>query len=289
MNSEQQHGSGAGAGPNGPHHAPPPWPTLDWWQEALAANPWLDPSWMTEVSRAWVDPDQLKEATSAAKDAVQAQVDLTHRTLRLASAAVAGRLPVDEVGREYLGALAEHGGRYGHAVVTLGKTYAGAALAGSVTALSSIFEAAGGRRAPDATGTSSGDSARAAGTSGSPDEEPSAEEGESSVHAAATLTVSAAIGETARGTVTVTNRHPRARRITVEAGPLVDEEGVVAELEVALKPRRLTVPAGAEQSIEVSVPLTSAVQPLTPGAVLTGNLRISGGEEATVDLRVVVA
>jgi hypothetical protein len=96
-----------------------------------------------------------------------------------------------------------------------------------------------------------------------------------------------AVGGTARGSITVVNRHPRARRVTVAVSGLRDaatDEPCAAV--VGLDPAGVTIPSGQESRIELSVPLADGV--FRPGHAYLGQIDVSGGDEGTIDLVVTV-
>ncbi len=90
-------------------------------------------------------------------------------------------------------------------------------------------------------------------------------------------------GSVVHGTLTVANRHPRARRVTVAAGELCEAaSGAVAAVSVVVDPARVTVPTGEERHIDVSVELDPAA--IQPGRVYAATLEVAGGDEARIDV-----
>jgi hypothetical protein len=86
----------------------------------------------------------------------------------------------------------------------------------------------------------------------------------------------------ATATITVANKHPRARRIALSAGPIHAASGTELEARIVVEPRQVTVPAGEESTVLLSLEVTADTFAL--GAAYRSTIEISGGEEATVSV-----
>ncbi len=225
------------------------------------------------------DPDQtLAKVTELARQALAAQANLAKRSIELGRATLAGELDQTSAGRAYLDAMGREGTRYWQEVGKLGLEYAGAVVSlGNRAAARVLTET----RAAAAYGRSSG---QRAGADRSAEPAPDAEGDDPG--RPTQLTLRGAPGQTAQATVTVVNRHPRARRVELTPSGLVDQAGASVALELRVEPARVTIPAGGDHQITVEVDLASDV--VTPGAGYTGTLTVSGGDEATVAVAVEV-
>lgn len=94
------------------------------------------------------------------------------------------------------------------------------------------------------------------------------------------VTLRGPLGGTATGRVTVANKHPRTRRITLTPSILTDMQGHVVGAVVRSDPKTVTVPAGQETELTLSVDLDPSA--FTVGGEYTGSLELSGGAEATL-------
>ncbi|GAA2471702.1 hypothetical protein [Terrabacter carboxydivorans] len=93
-------------------------------------------------------------------------------------------------------------------------------------------------------------------------------------------------GDTATGRVTLSNAHPRARKVLLSAGRLQPDSGRHVELELRLDPDGVTIPAGSEHDVLLEVDLKSDV--VRPGERYEGVILVTGGVEAELDVAVVV-
>ena len=78
----------------------------------------------------------------------------------------------------------------------------------------------------------------------------------------------AAVGQTAQATVTVVNRHPRARRVELEPSELRDATGTVVALTLRVDPDHVTIPAGEEHQVRIEADLDEGV--VQPGQRYVG-------------------
>lgn len=93
-------------------------------------------------------------------------------------------------------------------------------------------------------------------------------------------------GETARGTVTLSNQHPRARRVTLTPSDVRPATGQDVGLRISVDPEAVTIAAMSEHDVHLAVDLLAAV--VRPGERLAGTIEVSGGVEAVFDVVVEV-
>ena len=91
----------------------------------------------------------------------------------------------------------------------------------------------------------------------------------------------------AHTSVTVVNRHPRARRVELEPSELRDATGTVVALALTVDPDHVTIPAGGEYQVRIEANLDEGV--VQPGEQYVGRVAVSGGDEATLEVTVEVA
>ena len=103
------------------------------------------------------------------------------------------------------------------------------------------------------------------------------------VGAPATVALRAVPGAVASGTVVVTNRHNRARRVELTAHDL---RPATAGLVLEVSPDRVTIPAGEEHRIALEARLPA--EGVRPGDRFTSTVDVSGGASAVVDVVVEV-
>jgi hypothetical protein len=106
--------------------------------------------------------------------------------------------------------------------------------------------------------------------------------GSESTRVPAEVTMSGALGSTAFALVTVANRHPRARRITVTPSAVVDSKGEFVDAQIEADPATVTVPPGQQADVALSVVLSDLA--LQAGQDYSATIEVAGGEEATVPL-----
>jgi hypothetical protein len=252
------------------------------------------------------DDQTWSHLADLARETFERQVKLGREYAELARSSLTGEGGGDrsEAGRAYLSAVRREGEHYWREVSSIGLSYAsevavlGAKAAGAV--------ARDVRSAMARSGTTSGRDSRhehhhdhdhhehhhnhdhgSAGPDGSP---PSSSAGSSSAGSASPpdqgarprveVALHGPVGQTATARITVANKHPRPRRITLQAGPIRDADGTEVDAEVDVSPRRVTVPAGEETT--VTLELVMASETFAPGVAYICIVEVSGGEEATV-------
>jgi hypothetical protein len=232
--------------------------------------------------------ETLARITELARQALQAQATLARQSLELGRATLQGDVDRGTTGRAYLDAMSREGARYWREVGALGLDYAGELLTlGTRTAARIISDAstAGarttGRREPASrTRSPHGDRSQ----DGPAPTPPAPSDGAAR---RVPVTLRAPAGETARGTVTVANRHPRARRVVLDASVLRDDAGAVVPIALSVDPESVTIPAGAEHEVQLAVDLTADL--VQSGQRYHGTVDVSGGDEATLEVTVEVA
>ncbi len=218
-----------------------------------------------------VNDATLQRAARLAATTLRSQASLARRSVELVRATATGKVDGPAAGRAYVQAVAREGARYWRSVAELGLDYAsdvvdlGTRVAGTV--LDDTTRAGGGGRqrrrpVPDAARAGAG------------------EETTTTAGPRQSVTLRGPLGGRAEGRVIVVNRHPRARRIELSATPLRERSGVPVGMAPELVPVRVTVPAGKEHSISVSVDLDEAV--FAAGERYVGELEVTGGDEATL-------
>jgi hypothetical protein len=213
------------------------------------------------------DPE-LTRWLEVTREAWQAQAAWGRASLELVRSAISGELDASSASRAYAEAARREGTRYWRSASRLGAEYARdiAQLGGTVT--TNVLD--------DVARTRHG---RAHAPSAEPARHPAAPAPPPAASSAG-LTLRGSPGDRATGSLTVANRHPRARRIELSASPLVDELGVVVDVELDLDPARTTVPAGQEEVVAVSCDLSAGA--VEAGRTYRSTITVSGGEEATV-------
>jgi hypothetical protein len=231
--------------------------------------------------------ETLARITELARQALQAQAALARQSLELGRATLSGEVDRSTTGRAYLEVVSREGARYWREVGALGLDYAGELMAlGSRTAARIISDtaAAGGRPTGRRDRHRPPGSVSADGSEDGPEQEPVPAEAPAR---AVAVTLRAAAGEVARATVTVANRHPRARRVTLTASELKDPAGDRVPVVLTVDPARVTIPAGEEHQVRLGADLDASV--VHPGDRYLGTVEVSGGDEATVSVTVEVA
>ena len=222
--------------------------------------------------------ETLARITELARQALQSQSTLAKQSLELGRAALSGDVDRSTTSKAYLDAMSREGARYWREASALGLDYASELMAlgtRSAARIISDASAAGGTRVHRGAGAAR-NSAPAA-----PPAEPDDGVRRSRVH------LRAAAGQTAQGTVTVVNRHPRARRVELEASDLRDATGTVVALSLEVDPDHVTIPAGEEHQVRITADLDEAV--VQPGQQYVGSVTVSGGDEAMLEVTVEVA
>jgi hypothetical protein len=235
----------------------------------------------------------LARITELTRQALQAQTTLARQSLELGRATLSGDVDRSSTSRAYVDAVSREGARYWREVSALGLEYAGELLAlGSRSAARVISDATtagagsrGRRPAPTSrrhaySNTGPGDpvGAPAAGD---------ADTGDGSDARRMAVVLRGAVGQVAQATVTVVNRHARARRVELRPSDLVDPAGAAAAVLLRVDPDRVTIPAGGEYQVRLEVDLGADL--VRPGDRFTGSVEVSGGDEATLEVVVEVA
>lgn len=222
--------------------------------------------------------ETLARITELARQALQSQSTLARQSLELGRAALSGDVDRSTASKAYLDAVSREGVRYWREAGALGLDYASELMAlGTRSAARIISDAsvAGGTRVH--RGTGSGRSQAPPAPTAAPDDGVR----RSRVH------LRAAAGQTAQGTVTVVNRHPRARRVELEPSDLRDATGTVVALSLEVDPDHVTIPAGEEHQVRITADLDEGI--VQPGQQYVGSVTVSGGDEAMLEVVVEVA
>jgi hypothetical protein len=221
--------------------------------------------------------ETLARITELARQALQSQSTLAKQSLELGRAALSGDVDRSTTGKAYLDAVSREGARYWREASALGLDYASELMAlGTRSAARIISDAstAGGTRVR--RGATARNGAPAA-PPGEPDD---------GIRRSRVL-LRAAVGQTAQGTVTVVNRHPRTRRVELEPSDLRDATGTVVALSLEVDPDHVTIAAGEEHQVRITVDLDATV--VQPGQQYVGSVTVSGGDEAMLEVTVEVA
>lgn len=227
--------------------------------------------------------ETLARITELAKQAAQAQAQVARDSFDLARATVTGEVDRSKAGRAYVEAVSREGARYWRDVGALGLDYGSELLSLSTRAATRVIgEVAGvrSRRASEAARDTASDEAGRGGRGAD-----ARDAGGAGVREVP-LVLRAAPGETARGTATVVNQHPRARRIELTPGEMHAADGSPVGLPFRVDPRRVTVAASAEHEVAVEVDLDPSIA--RPGERYRGTVAVTGGDEASIEVAVEV-
>ncbi len=231
-----------------------------------------------------LDSGYAARLSRAVQETVAAQLALARHSADLARSTAARDMSGATAAREYLEAVAAEGVRLGTQTVDLGRLYLERVAEVGASLSSSVFRA---RK------TTERDEHKARDTRNPPpadhvvkhsERSQSSGAAETPAKASGSVALRGPIGGTAEGSVVVANRHPRKRVVHLAADRLCTATGARSPAVLAIEPKRFTVPAGAEHTFRLSVQLRQAE--VTSGSILTGALRISGADEATVDVTV---
>ncbi|GAB3439598.1 hypothetical protein GCM10027517_13130 [Phycicoccus ginsengisoli] len=224
--------------------------------------------------------ETLARITELARAALQAQANLAKQSLELGRATLSGDVDRSSAGRAYLDAVSREGARYWREVGALGLDYAGELMAlGTRSAARVVSEAsAAGARGRERTaaprrGTAQGQAA------------PEAEEAVGASRRSAVV-LRGVLGQTAQATVTVVNRHARARRVELTPSDLRDATGALVAAQLRVDPDHVTVPAGGDHPVRLEVDLDTSDAAV--GDRYEGTVEVSGGDEATLEVSVEV-
>lgn len=220
------------------------------------------------------DEETFTRLGDLVRSALRSQASLAKQSLELTRAALTGELDRSSAGKAYLEAVSREGARYWRAASELGVDYVGDLLALNSRITTRILNETAGSGRGDRSTTRPA----AAGDAAAAPPAPAARQ--------VAVTLRGPLGGEASGSVTVTNRHPRARRVELVANDLKDASGAPVGASLQITPRRVTLPAGEDQAVLLAVDL----DPLhfTEGGRYTGSVEVSGGDEATVDVTVEV-
>jgi hypothetical protein len=222
--------------------------------------------------------ETLARITELARQALQSQSTLAKQSLELGRAALSGDVDRSTTSKAYLDAVTREGARYWREAGALGLDYASELMAlGTRSAARIISDAstAGGARVRHGSTDARSGAPRA------PAPEP-----DDGLRRSRVL-LRAAVGQTAQATVTVVNRHPRARRVELEPSDLRDSTGTVVALALTVDPDHVTIPAGEEHQVRITADLDEGL--VQPGQHYVGSVTVSGGDEAMLEVTVEVA
>ena len=229
-----------------------------------------------------VADETVARITELARQALQAQSTLARQSIDLGRATLAGEVDRTATGRAYVDAVTRESARYWREVGALGFDYAGELLA--------LGTRAAGRVISESTTAGAGArgsrSARQGQRSSAAPEPPPAAE-QTGAGPVVPVLLRAASGQVAQASVTVVNRHPRQRRIELDAGQLRDATGTVVALELRVDPDHVTIGAGEEHHVRIEADLDPDL--VRPGQRYTGAVVVTGGDEATLEVTVEVA
>ncbi|TPG15006.1 hypothetical protein [Pedococcus bigeumensis] len=235
---------------------------------------------MTDTNKTTAADETLARITELARQALQSQASLAKQSLELGRATLSGDVDRSSSSRAYLDAVSREGARYWREAGALGLDYASELMAlgtrSAARIISDATTAGAGTRTRQATAQSRNGTAPPA---------PAAEEDDGIRRSRVLLR--AAVGQTAQASVTVVNRHPRARRVELEPSELRDATGTVVAVTLTVDPDRVTIPAGGEYQVRIEADLDEAV--VQPGQQYVGSVAVSGGDEATLEVTVEVA
>jgi hypothetical protein len=230
---------------------------------------------MTDTNKTSAADETLARITELARQALQSQASLAKQSLELGRATLSGDVDRSSSSRAYLDAVSREGARYWREAGALGLDYASELMALGTRSAARIIS--------DATTAGTGSRTRHATPqtrNGTAPPAPAAEEDDG-------VRLRAAVGQTAQASVTVVNRHPRARRVELEPSELRDATGTVVAVTLTVDPDRVTIPAGGEYQVRIEADLDEAV--VQPGQQYVGSVAVSGGDEATLEVTVEVA
>ena len=231
---------------------------------------------MTDTNRT---DETLARITELARQALQSQSTLAKQSLELGRATLAGDIDRSTTSRAYLDALSRESARYWREAGALGFDYASELMAlGTRSAARIISDAS----AAGSTRMRRGDNGARHGSA-----PPAPEREDDDLVRRSRVNLRAAVGQTAQATVTVVNRHSRARRVELEASDLRDATGTVVAVTLTVEPDRVTIPAGEEHQVRIAVDLDERL--VQPGQRYVGTVAVSGGDEAMLEVTVEVA
>ncbi len=223
--------------------------------------------------------ETLARITELARQALQAQATLAKQSLELGRATLSGDVDRSSTSRAYVDAVSREGARYWREAGALGLDYASELMALGTRSAARILSDA------SSAGASSRTRRGATESRGTAPPAPSTDDDDGIRRSAVRLR--AAVGQTAQATVTVVNRHPRARRVELEPSELRDATGTVVAVTLRVDPEHVTIPAGGEYQVRIEADLDEGI--VQPGQGYVGTVAVSGGDEATLEVTVEVA
>jgi hypothetical protein len=249
--------------------------------------------------------ETLARITELAREAMAAQANFARQSIEIGRATLSSEVDATTAGRAWVDAVSREGARYWKEVAALGLDVAGSLVAISSRSMARVISdtraasrthtarppsgSSSGTATGAATGAPTGDASGAATEgivlSAASSDEPAPATGDPEVRRAA-VTLHGRPGETATGTVTLANSHPRSRRVILSAGRLQPDTGRHVSLELRLDPDGVTIPAGADHDVRLEVDLAPEV--VRPGERYVGVIEVTGGVEAVLDVAVVV-
>jgi hypothetical protein len=225
--------------------------------------------------------ETLARITELARQALQSQATLAKQSLELGRATLTGDVDRSTTGRAYLDAVSREGARYWREVGSLGLDYASELMAlGTRTAARVISDTSAAGSGARAHRRDPG-SGRAGGGSATP-AVPDADVGSRR----SAVVLRGVLGQTAQATVTVVNRHARARRVELTPSDLQDVTGALVATTLRVDPEHVTIPAGGDYQVRLEVDLDAA--DVRVGDRYDGTIEVSGGDEATLEVTVEV-
>jgi hypothetical protein len=227
--------------------------------------------------------ETLARITELARQALQSQATLAKQSLELGRATLSGDVDRSTTGRAYLDAVSREGARYWREVGSLGLDYASELMAlGTRTAarvISDTSAAGSGARAHRRdTGSGSGGGGGGLAAASAPDPDVASRR--------SGVVLRGVLGQTAQATVTVVNRHARARRVELTPSDLHDVAGSLVATTLRVDPEHVTIPAGGDYQVRLEVDLDAA--DVRVGDRYDGTVEVSGGDEATLEVTVEV-
>ena len=235
--------------------------------------------------------ESLARLGQLARQSLRDQTALLKRSADLTRQALKGDLNWAEAGKAYVETASREGVRYLQGIGELGIEYLGgmiklgnevtASLLDSTTRAGRQSHGSAGPRAPATPEPAPAGQTWAAATDSPPDPPASRDPGRRIA-----LTLRGPLGGRAEGSVTVANKHNRARSILLKAGDLRGSDGKVVAAKLDLDPPGMTIGPGEERLATVGVDLSAAY--CAAGDRYTGLVEVSGGDEATLDVTVEV-
>ena len=242
----------------------------------------------------------LARLADLARTVLQTQASLAKQSVDLTRATLAGDLDSASAGKAYVESVAREGARYWRAVGELGVNYATDLVAlGNRLSTTVLRDAAAAGRKPvtrHTTGATAGstqsNSQHVMPEGGGTQSTYSRTSDGSSLAVPAhdadgrwvQVSLHGVVGGRAEGTITVVNQHPRARRIQLGAGDVMDSAGAVVAAALGVAPARVTVPSGQERSIRLGLDLDA--KSFSAGERYFCTVEVSGGDQATIEVTV---